>query len=259
MSNGPYFNTYLYTNVTLHPNQMNNDIYKHLKNNLIRKLQNKCYMNYGFVSKIYKIESRAGGQIIPEDPSASAVYKIKFSCKICRPLKNSTVVCEVVGINKSIIYLRNGPIYMLIFDGHINMNNFMYDDKRNVWIAYTTGDKGIPITKGTYVSAKIYDTRIEDKSDRILMLGILESIATKQEIDKIIEMRENDDDKYIEYEDYIKDDNIVVQEHTPTENNESSDKEEEDEKEEEEEKEEDDDKSSVSSSESGASDTSIKS
>ena len=142
---------------------------------------------------------------------------------------------------------------MLIFDGHINMNNFMYDDKRNVWIAYTTEDKGIPITKGTYVSAKIYDTRIEDKSDRILMLGILESIATKQEIDKIIEMRENDDDKYIEYEDYIKDDNIVVQEHTPTENNESSNKEDEEEEKEE------DDKSSVSSSESGASDTSIKS
>ena len=224
MNIGPYFNTYLSTTVILHPSQMDNDIYKHLKNNLINDLQNKCYINFCYIEKIYKIEERSGGKIIPEDPSASASYDVKFSCKICRPLKDTTIVCEVVGISKTIIYLRNGPIYMLIFEGQINMDNFVYDEKRNVWLAYGASSyipgQGIPIVEGSYVKAKITDTQIENKSTRILTLGTLENIATTKESNEIIESREHDSDEFIEYDDYINNNNnktdIVDEINTPT-------------------------------------------
>jgi DNA-directed RNA polymerase subunit E'/Rpb7 len=93
-------------------------------------------MHYGYISKIYKIEERHGGEIIAEDPTASATFKLKFSCKLCRPLKGTTIVCEVVSINKTIIGLRNGPIHMIITEGNINLDNFVYDEKQNVCLAY---------------------------------------------------------------------------------------------------------------------------
>lgn len=204
--NTPYFNTNLYSTVSLHPSQMDNDIYKHLKNNLIRKLQGKCYKSYGYISKIYKIEERNGGIIIAEDSSASATYHVKFSCKLCKPLKNTTIICEVIAINKSLIYLRNGPIHVLIFEGkdHINQNNFVYDEKRNVLLAKIEKDKGIPVVTGTFVKIRVINTRIENGATRIIVFGTLESIASKKESDESITTRESDDIESIEYDKYIK-------------------------------------------------------
>jgi len=200
---GPYFNTYLYTNVYLHPSQMDNDIYKHLKNNLIKKVENKCYLNYGFISKVYKIEERTGGRIMPEDPTSSATYDIKFSCKLCRPIVGSTIVCEVEGINKTIVCLKNGPIIMILSESNINMQNFMYDEKRNAWLAIMKNNKGIPIVKGSYVKAIVSAIRIEEKTNKILTLGTLEQIATTEESELLIAAREKDYGEYVDYNKYV--------------------------------------------------------
>ena len=202
----PYFNTYLYTTVTLHPSQMNNDIYKHLKSNLIKSLQGKCYKGYGHISKIYKIEDRRGGNIVAEDSSASATYQVKFSCKLCRPVKNTTIICEVNAINKSLIYLTNGPINVLIFEGHdqINQSNFIYDEKRNALLANIGNGKGVPISVGAHVKIKVVGSLLEHGSQKIIVMGTLENLATKKESDDAIMMKENDDSDYIEYNEYIK-------------------------------------------------------
>ena len=200
----PYVNTYLYCNVSLHPSQFDNDIYKHLKNNLARKLQGRCYKNYGYVSKIYKIEERHGGEIIAEDPSASALYKLKFSCKICKPLKGTSIVCEVMAINKTIIHLRNGPINVLIFEdaGAINQNVFVFDDKRNVLLAKIGNNQRIPVVVGTHAEVKVIASRIEHNSNRILIIGTLENIASKEAIDESIKQREFDGFSFANYDDY---------------------------------------------------------
>lgn len=205
----PYFNTYLYTTVTLHPSQMNNDIYKHLKNNLIRTIQGKCYKSYGHISKIYKIEERRGGTMVPEDSSASATYQVKFSCKLCRPLKGTTIVCEVKAINKSLIHASNGPIHVLIFEGHdqINQNNFVYDEKRNALFANIGNGKGVPITPGTYVKIKVMGSLLEHGSPKIVVLGTLESLASRKESNESIMMKENDDAGFMEYNEYVKQEN----------------------------------------------------
>lgn len=203
----PYFNTYLYTTVTLQASQMNNDIYKHLKENLIRKLEGRCYGKYGFVSKVYKIEERTGGNIVPEDPMASAVYNIKFSCKLCRPLKETVIVCRVATINDKLICLKNGPIAIFIFSeiGNINIENFYFDNKRNVLIAYLDEQKtkGVQVNSGDYVKVKIMDVRLEDKTNRIIVIGTLESMATTKERDDSIRTEERDDLKFMTHDEYM--------------------------------------------------------
>lgn len=201
----PYVNTFLYSVVSLHPSQFDNDIYKHLKGNLVRKLQGKCYKSYGYISKIYKIEDRQGGEIIAEDPSASALYKVKFSCKICRPLKGTIIICEVMSINKSLIHLRNGPINVLIFEesGAVNQNNFIFDDKKNVLIAKIGNNQKIPVVAGTFVEIKVVASRIEHNSNKILIIGTLENIASKKAVEESIKQRENDGNAFTNYDDYL--------------------------------------------------------
>lgn len=197
-----YFNTYLYSTVGLHPSQMNNDLYKHLKNNLIKKMQGRCYKHYGYLSKIYKIEEISGGEIIPEDPSASAIYKVKFSCKICNPLIGSNIICEVLAISKDIIAVRNGPINIMIFggSGYINTQNFIFDGRKNVLIAKTGNDKGLPIVVGTYVIMKIIAKRIEHNSKNIFVIASLENIASQKLIEESIKQKEDSDNNFMEYE-----------------------------------------------------------
>jgi DNA-directed RNA polymerase subunit E'/Rpb7 len=194
----PYFNTYLRTRVALQASQMDNNIYRHLKDNLIRKHLNRCFNNYGYIQKIYKIEEKTGGEIIAEDPTAGAVYDIKFSCKLCRPLIGSTIVCEIMNVNKAIIFSKNGPIFVILEEQNINQENFIFDDRRNVLLAKIK-NKGIPVVKGTYVKIKITGAKILHNSDQIVATGKLESIATDKERDKSLEDIEKEDGDIIEY------------------------------------------------------------
>jgi len=212
MSSTPYFNTYLYTTVPLYPSQMDNDIYKHLKENLLIKLQGKCYKSYGHISKIYKIEERSGGALIPEDPSASATYKVKFSCKLCRPLRGSLIVCEVALINESTIYLRNGPINVIIFEGmgQINQEKFTFDEKRNVLLAKIGGGKGVPVVEGTLIEIRVLGTRIESGTNKIVVFGTMENLASKEASDETIRQKENDDIGFVDYKTYMKQEKDVI-------------------------------------------------
>ena len=234
---GPYFNTYLYSTILLRSNQMNNEIYKNLKNNLEKKYLNKCYDSYGYISKIYLIETYKCTGIPPEDPTCSAVFNIKFSCKLCRPLINTNIIATVSDINKEIINLTFGPLIILLNvnlenktnNPTINMNNFIFDEKRNLIIAKksksttkdsksTTKDSkstandsksdnssdaknsmGVVIKVGTNLKITVLDVQIEKDSPKIIVLGYIEDIATDDEVSAMIEMSENDKIKNIEY------------------------------------------------------------
>jgi DNA-directed RNA polymerase subunit E'/Rpb7 len=204
---------------------MTNDIYLHLKNNLTRKLVGKCYKSYGYISKIYKIEERSNGKLIAEDSTASASYEVKFSCKLCRPLKNTTIVCEVIQINKSLIYLRNGSIHVFIFEGsgNVNQNNFVYDERRNVLLAIIGNGKGIPVVIGTFIKIRVIDSRIENGSNKIIVLGTLESLADKKDTDESILVRENDELPFVEYSEYMSEEQEKLVESTDQDQDEDED------------------------------------
>lgn len=201
----PYIITKLYAEVSLHPSQMGNgsDIYKYLKGNLANKFEGKCYKNYGFIVKIIKIEEIAGGELRAEDKSASAYYNVKFVCKLCKPLSGTTIICEVIKINKSLVYLNNGPIQMMIFDFKtgVNLNNFTYDEKRDILLANIGGGKGVPVVPGTAIKIKVGLTKLEKK--QIIVLGTLEGLPTKEEKIQASINSENLSDDPIDYENYV--------------------------------------------------------
>ena len=89
----PYFDTQLHSRITIHPQQINNDIYINLKNNLKKKVEKKCN-KYGFVTKVYKIVDYSDGEIIPENLDASHVFNIKFSCRVCLPVMDNLIICK---------------------------------------------------------------------------------------------------------------------------------------------------------------------
>jgi DNA-directed RNA polymerase subunit E'/Rpb7 len=78
----PYSDNEYNTCVDLLPHQMNNDIYKHLKSNLQKNIENKCN-KYGYVTKLYNIIKYDIGQTFPENFSASVLFKVTFKLYLC--------------------------------------------------------------------------------------------------------------------------------------------------------------------------------
>jgi DNA-directed RNA polymerase subunit E'/Rpb7 len=171
---------------------MNNNIRNHIKDNLIKKVTNKCFSSYGYVVQVHDISYGQDAKIIPEDPSASAIYNVKFLCTLCHPLNNSMIVGHIKGINQMVIQVTNGPLDILINTiRSINGTVFKFNNKFRVWTAQRESDKEdstedggkkfIILKPGTHVKVKILSKKIIDKSERILCLGYLDGVATEEE------------------------------------------------------------------------------
>ena len=64
-------------------------------------------------------------------------------------------------------------------------------------------EKYIKILKGTFINVRCDNIRVENGTRRIIVWGIMESVATKEESDKANIENETDDLQYTEYETYI--------------------------------------------------------
>ncbi len=176
----PYINTTLYTNLILNPEQFGNAVYKNLKGNLVAKLEGKCYKDYGLITKIFEIQKYENGIIQPENPTAGALYDIKFSCRLCIPLKKKQLICEVDRMNELLVGLKNGPIIVIVATNWINKNVFIIDQNRN--IRYKEKDEYHILKAGSLVKVTITSTTFNDMDNCISVLGELDSMASDTEI-----------------------------------------------------------------------------
>ena len=175
----PYINTTLVCPIMLYPNQMDNKLYLHLKTNLSNKLLGKCYKNYGYISKIYKINEISEGNIEDEDPICSSKIIVKFSCQLCIPAKNKEIICKIDRMNKVLIGAVNGPIKVIITPDKLNKDNFYSDINRNIRIKKNS-EVLIP---DMYVRILIFSFQFSDYDDKILVIGYLQDIANDSEIE----------------------------------------------------------------------------
>jgi DNA-directed RNA polymerase subunit E'/Rpb7 len=198
----PYIYTELNGIISITPKQMNNDIYTNMKSNLINRLEGKCYRNYGYITKIYDITNHGDGFIDSENPLAVACFKVKFTCRLCYPLKNKYIICQVHSINSMLAKITNGPINVIITPDRINKENF----ESNRQGFFTKLQYGVtPLKKGDYVKTKIISRQINDKDVIIMCIGILESMATEEEIaNSIYEQNKTDTTKMMDVEQYMK-------------------------------------------------------
>jgi len=173
----PYFDTELYSRILIHPQQINNDIYINLKNNLKKKVEKKCN-KYGFITKVYKIVDYSDGEIIPENFDASHVFNVKFSCRVCRPVINNKIICKIDLLNKALIKASNGPIICIIGINYINENNFEINNKGDI----VTLKKNKVLNTNDYIAVTIRGTNFFPGDERILILGSLDEVANDKDI-----------------------------------------------------------------------------
>ena len=188
----PYKKTVLSTPIMISPDQMDNKMYIHLKSNLINKLENKCYENYGYIDKIYNIEEISDGIIEPEDPSCSAKMIVRFSCNLFLPIVGKEIICKIDRMNKALIMGVNGPaIKVIISADKINKDNFFSDVNRNIRVKGTSE----VVLPGMYLRVLVLSKSFSNYDKNILVIGYLQDIATQKEIEDYIEKPENINDE----------------------------------------------------------------
>ena len=187
----PYVDTELYSRVRLSPLQLNNDLYIHLKNNLKKKVEKKCCKN-GYITKIYKILKYSNGIIIPENFDAAATLNVKYSCRLCRPVENTMIICKIDVMNKVLIKASNGPIFVIIKLNQINDKNFIINNKGEL----TYNKNNHILNENDYLKVKILATTFYANDERIITLANLEDIATDKEVKEFY--KENLDGEKIE-------------------------------------------------------------
>lgn len=201
MSVSPFLNTVLSTSVMLHPYQMDNKIYINLKKNLENQLQGKCFSKYGFVSKIIEIISYKDGLIEAENTQSAALFDITFSCKICIPLKNTQIICEIDRVNKLLITATNGPIIIVITHNRINENVFFKDNNNN--IRYKKDGKSLMLQSHDFIKVTLQTIKFHDGDVKIKAIGFINDMATDNEKKKFYVDQYKDSDKLVDFEKYI--------------------------------------------------------
>jgi DNA-directed RNA polymerase subunit E'/Rpb7 len=175
----PYINTTLITPLMIQSNQLDNKLYLHIKNNLIKKLEGRCYLTYGYIKKINKIEDISEGIVEAEDSTCGIKFVIKFNCKLCYPIKNKYLICKIDRMNKTLISAVNGPIKVIITPDKINKDIFFTDVDRNIRIK----DKSKLIETEMYVKVLILQSTFSNYDTTIIAIGNLHDIAKDNEIE----------------------------------------------------------------------------
>ncbi len=176
MSRGPYFITNLEADVRVQPNQMNNNILDNIRQTLVAKKTGLSHMNYGIIVRILEVNPNVKGGIIrAEDPTASALYRVSFKCRLCNPLKKSVIMGRIVTINNKIIVAEDGPIKFLIGETDINTNNIRFSKSAFYPVSAQNEIIAKPIHPGTYVMIKVMGKQI--RNNRSIVFGRLESVV----------------------------------------------------------------------------------
>ena len=176
----PYFNFELFTNVLIEPSQLNNNLYINLKENLKKKVENRC-IKYGYICNIYKINGYNDGVSEPESFTGDVKYAVKYTARLCNPIENTSIICKIDNINKILIKAVNGPVIMIIKKNDINTEVFKIDNKGEI------KHKGKVLEVNDYIIVNIIAKKLNYNDTRICSIGYLDRIPTQEEIDKYFE------------------------------------------------------------------------
>jgi DNA-directed RNA polymerase subunit E'/Rpb7 len=202
----PYINTKLYSTVMLTPSELNNELYINIKKKLKTNLLNKCFGNYGYISNIYELFEYKNGYLHPENLASTVLFNVSFSCKICKPLINQTIIAKVDVINRVFIRLNNGPLTIVITTDRINDKKFFMDKNYNVLYSNKENKTSQLLKEHQFVKVTLLTIKMNDGDNRIICIGYLEDIASDVEIEQHFKDNYNsDNNNFINYEDYIAD------------------------------------------------------
>jgi DNA-directed RNA polymerase subunit E'/Rpb7 len=167
----PYYNTELYDRISLRPEQLNNDLYNNIKNNLIIKNEKKC-CQYGYIYKINNIIEISDGIDIIENFDSKPVFNIKYNCILYYPKINNNIICKIELLNKQLIKAIHGPIICIIrLDTYEEIDNKIMINNKELKI----NDK---------IIINIENTNFFPNDNRIIVIGSMIGIPNESEIEK---------------------------------------------------------------------------
>lgn len=181
----PYIYTTMNVKVSLRPEQMNNKLYINIRDNLVKKVDKKCYNNYGYIMEVYKILKIGNGIISTENFTGSSVFDINFSCKLCRVVEGVNIVCKIIKITRALSLAENGPITIIITNDKINNNIFYFDN--NNYLRYKDNNKSKKVEQGDFVIVNILNKEFHHKDEKIKAIGFLKSMASEKDVDRFYE------------------------------------------------------------------------
>jgi DNA-directed RNA polymerase subunit E'/Rpb7 len=182
----PYIMCEMTKRVPLYPYQMDVNLYKHLKNNLIKSVERKCN-NIGYVVKVYKITDYTTGIIEAENLSGNAVYDIRYIANVCKPIEKMQIIVRIdMRTNDNAVNLKaikaikavNGPIDCVILSNFIDNDNFVINGDGTI----TCNSAERHLQNNDHVKVTIQSLSINSGMDKIVMIGFLNDIATEDEV-----------------------------------------------------------------------------
>jgi len=194
----PYINTKLSTNIILHPYQMDNKIYLNLKNNLEKKIVGKCFSKYGYVIKVIEISNYKNGVIEAENTEGSALFDVTCICRLCTPLRNQTIICQIERVNKLLITASNGPILVIITDNRVNDKVFFKDNNNNM--RYLKDKVSNVLQAKDFVKVVLNTIEFNDGDEKIKAIGYLENIASDDEKEQYYKDMYNESTEVIDFD-----------------------------------------------------------
>jgi len=184
----PYVIREVGTKISILPTQLDFNLYKNLKNNLISKVEGKN-IKLGNVIRVHRISDYSNGYIDTNNFSGTAIYDIKYIATLCILIDQKQIIVKVnmqseenKGINiKELKAIRceNGCIDCIIMTNLIDMQKFQI----NVDGTISYKETGNPIMHNDYLKVTIQNKQINAGANRIMILGYLNDIATAKEVE----------------------------------------------------------------------------
>jgi DNA-directed RNA polymerase subunit E'/Rpb7 len=167
-----YFETIIKQRVIIQAKYLNNKINNYLIQYLKKKFEGKCisegYIQHDTIEIINKSIGALNGSRFTGDIS----YEVLFKAKICNPLVNNIIECQVKFINKLGLLCNNGPITIIV--GRQFHNNQKLLDQINIddIIKVSIIDKKFSLNDNRIeVTARLSDDIINNSTQQNLVLG----------------------------------------------------------------------------------------
>lgn len=193
-----YYQTQLETKVSLFPEQINANIDSHLLDNLKSKMEGKTDEN-GFIVKINKLIDYDYGMIDKTTFMATTIYRVKYECLLCSPVKDLEMICVVDNIIKGFLIAHNGPVIAAIQFNNVDTQKFEISGDNIIHIKTKK-----QIEKKDHLKVSIININNNLGEKEIVTLCKLMDLATERDIEQFNEEQAlatnkigNDDKEFI--------------------------------------------------------------
>ena len=174
------FKTTLKSVVVVKPEQLNNDLYMNIKDNLEKRLLGKVFGSYGLIEKIYGINKIGEGKIHQEDNDCNVYFDVNFNCRIIRPTNGNIIIAKIDSISPEYIVLSSGEIKIIVKNKHIG-DKFILDSIKGI---YQNKETGKVIDIGDYFKVEINKYQMINKEKVIYASGSIIEEAEDKEVER---------------------------------------------------------------------------